>query len=224
MKTDAQITRAVVDALFWDPSVSSDGISVTTEAGIVTLSGSVPHPEERRAAERAALRVRGVKTIVAVLDVNRFEAHGPLEAALARAVSQALAWRFWIPDSVKATIEHRQVALAGEVRWEFQRKAAHAAVRDLPGVTALSCEIVVVPARPWNWARASDTAVRLLRRALGRAEEPIEAFQDVPENEQVTLPGYAQSWEEREAYGWAAWRGRERRLKSPERAQAKRRP
>ena len=60
MKTDAQLKNDVMEELRWEPTVTSSNISVAAHDGVVTLSGSVPHYAEKRAAERATQRVAGV--------------------------------------------------------------------------------------------------------------------------------------------------------------------
>jgi osmotically-inducible protein OsmY len=53
MKTDAQLKNDVLAELRWEPTVTSNDISVATKGGIVTLSGTVPFYAEKGAAERA---------------------------------------------------------------------------------------------------------------------------------------------------------------------------
>jgi osmotically-inducible protein OsmY len=212
----------VVDVLLWDPTVTSDGISVTTREGVVTLSGSVPRFAEKWAAASAARGVRGIKAIAEELDVNRFEMHSPLEAILAGLVGHALARRFWIPSTVQATIEYGKVTLSGQVRWEFQRKSAQAAVRHQPGVGSVTSVIRLMPGRQLRWISLRGALQRLLARALGREDESIDEFRGVPLDQQVTLAGYAQSSRERDELGWAPFHGRERRLKRPDRRQVQR--
>ena len=64
MRTDAELRDDVTAALQREPTVPSSDITVTTDAGVVTLSGSVPHFPEKTVAEQAALRVGGVKAVV----------------------------------------------------------------------------------------------------------------------------------------------------------------
>src|SRR5579883_3159044 len=70
MKTDRELQKDVVEELGWDPSVDAASVGVEVKDGIVTLSGSVDSVPQRWAAERAALRVAGVKGVVIDIDVD----------------------------------------------------------------------------------------------------------------------------------------------------------
>lgn len=62
--TDIEIAQAVRDALFLDPDVQSDNITITVENGIVELSGWARSPEEHRRAFEIAGRVHGVRRVI----------------------------------------------------------------------------------------------------------------------------------------------------------------
>src|SRR2546429_9925232 len=60
---DAATTRRVKKAIFNEPSLKSMNISVTTEAGVVDLSGTVKSKAERAKATAVATKVEGVKRV-----------------------------------------------------------------------------------------------------------------------------------------------------------------
>lgn len=68
--TDTQITSEVQAKLFADPNISGKQIQVSTQAGVVTLAGSVPSEMERSAAGNDAGLVKGVKTVVNNIQVT----------------------------------------------------------------------------------------------------------------------------------------------------------
>ena len=69
--TDDDIQQHVEDALDWaDLSVDGSRIRVTVDKGVVTLRGTVDTPPEKLTAERVALRVRGVETVLNHLAVS----------------------------------------------------------------------------------------------------------------------------------------------------------
>ena len=68
MSQDRQLQEAVLAEFLWEPSVNAAHIGVTASQGIVTLTGIAPDYLSKIAAERAAMRVRGVKAVV--LDVT----------------------------------------------------------------------------------------------------------------------------------------------------------
>lgn len=61
---DIEITRAVNEVLKWDVLVPSEDIRCVIANGWVTLTGTVPAPNDRQEAERAVSYIRGVRGIV----------------------------------------------------------------------------------------------------------------------------------------------------------------
>jgi osmotically-inducible protein OsmY len=60
---DASTTAKVKKAIFDEPSLKVIDVSVTTENGVVELSGSVKTARERTKAAEIARRVEGVKRV-----------------------------------------------------------------------------------------------------------------------------------------------------------------
>src|SRR3989441_11626936 len=60
---DAATTLRVKKAIFNDPSLQVMNISVTTEAGVVDLTGTVKSKAERSRATAVATKVEGVKKV-----------------------------------------------------------------------------------------------------------------------------------------------------------------
>ena len=66
-----QIQQHVEDALDWaEPVLDGSRIDVMVDRGVVTLRGAVDTPSERLTAERVALQVRGVETVINQLAVS----------------------------------------------------------------------------------------------------------------------------------------------------------
>jgi hypothetical protein len=63
-RSDAQIAGEVVTRINGDPQVTNKQISVTSNGGVVTLSGPAASEAERAAAANDAAQVEGVKTVV----------------------------------------------------------------------------------------------------------------------------------------------------------------
>jgi hypothetical protein len=66
---DAQITSEIQSKLFADPNITGKQIYVSTQSGVVTLTGTVPTDMERANAGNDAGQVKGVKTVVNNLQV-----------------------------------------------------------------------------------------------------------------------------------------------------------
>ncbi len=69
---DWQITSRVKTAIMEDNSLSTSGrtVSVETNNGVVTLTGSVPSREESAAIERKARSITGVRRVDNRLTIN----------------------------------------------------------------------------------------------------------------------------------------------------------
>src|SRR5215471_18400571 len=70
MSDDLQLRQDVLDELEFEPSVNAAHIGVTANHGVVTLTGFVTSHAEKTAAERAALRVKGVRAIAEEIQVR----------------------------------------------------------------------------------------------------------------------------------------------------------
>src|ERR1700721_1464788 len=137
MKTDHQLQLDVLAELSWEPSVNAEDIGVEVKDGIVTLAGHVGSYAEKIDAERATMRVSGVRALAIEMDVKLAGSSARTDADIARSVDNVLQWTTYLPkDAVKIKVESGRVTLSGEVDWEYQRQAAVGAVRYLRGAKA----------------------------------------------------------------------------------------
>lgn len=166
MRTKVQLQSDVRTELAWDPSVDDKDINITSEDGVVTLSGTVPTYANRLAAERAAERVYGVSAVANELTVVvplRFQR---TDTDIAQAVVDALMWDVEVPDmEVKAAVSSGWVTLVGDVEWRYQRDAAARAVRNLAGVRGVKNNITITakPVSSYDVGKAIKDALE--RRA-----------------------------------------------------------
>ena len=70
MSQDRQLQESVLAELGWEPSLSAAHIGVTAQDGVVTLTGHVENFAEKRAAETAAGRVKGVVGVAEEIEVR----------------------------------------------------------------------------------------------------------------------------------------------------------
>ncbi|HEY1315304.1 MAG TPA: BON domain-containing protein, partial [Steroidobacteraceae bacterium] len=146
MKTDTQLQLDVNAELAWDPAIKSGDISVKVTNGIVTLAGHVGSYAEKMDAERATLRVAGVKALAVEIDVKLGGDSTRQDVDIARSATSVLEWTTYLPkDAVKVTVEGGWVTLSGEVNWEYQRQSAVSAVRYLLGVKGVNDQVAIKP-------------------------------------------------------------------------------
>jgi osmotically-inducible protein OsmY len=202
MKTDAHIQTDVMQELKWDPSVTHEHIGVAVSDGIVTLSGIVPSYIEKSAAEKAAERVEGVKAVVEKIEVKIPGSFHKDDEDIAKAIITQLRWHTQVPDElVKASVEKGWVELAGEVEWEFQRRAAERVVRGLSGVRGITNKITI-NARAVQPSSIKEKIEQALKRAAEREARHIEIQ---VQGSRVFLTGKVRSFAELRDVRGAAW-------------------
>jgi osmotically-inducible protein OsmY len=156
--TDVELKKAVEAELNFEPSIEAAAIGVAVKDGIVTLTGHVDSYWAKVAAECAASRVAGVKAVANELDVRLPTSSERTDEDIARAVITALNWSVLVPaDRIKVTVSKGWVTLEGHVDWEYQKRVAERAVRDLVGVRGVSNLIEARPqVRPTDVKAAID--------------------------------------------------------------------
>jgi osmotically-inducible protein OsmY len=149
MFRDKSVQEDVIRELDWEPAVRSTEIGVGVKDGIVTLSGGVDSHASKRAAERAAERVRGVRAVSSQLEVRPVEPAERSDADIAWSAANVLAWNALIPhDRISVSVTRGWIVLEGAVERRFQKTAAEDAVGDLKGVLGVTNLIEVRPAVP----------------------------------------------------------------------------
>lgn len=201
MFEDKSVQEDVIRELDWEPAVHSTAIGVGVKDGIVTLSGVVETHAAKRAAERAAARVRGVRAVASELEVKL---SGPAErsdADIAWAAANALDWNALVPqDHITVSVTKGWVILEGAVERRFQKMAAEDAVADLAGVIGVTNLIAIRPAVPPQELKEE------IESALARCAD-LNARRIVVEvdGDCVRLWGCVGSLAQREAAERAAW-------------------
>src|SRR6516165_9592485 len=133
MKTDTELQDDVIGQVRAELGLGAGGIGVFVDNGTVMLTGTAANCAEKYAAERAALRVPGIRAVSEGIRVRAFHEHNGNEE-IAKAVGRALQEDESVPAEVQATVEGGWVTLQGEVASIPERDAAVNAVRHQAGV------------------------------------------------------------------------------------------
>jgi osmotically-inducible protein OsmY len=105
--TDRELKQHVENALEWEPSVDAAGIGVSVDDGVVTLRGDVGSYAAKSTAERATLRVFGVKAVANDLAVRLANGYERNDTDIAQAAVTALRWNAVLPqDRVTVTVSN----------------------------------------------------------------------------------------------------------------------
>ena len=144
-KSDTYLKWDVEAELEWEPRLDASRIVVRVRNGAVTLMGEVDTYAEKWAAEDAAKRVRGVRSVLEELSVKVFGLRQREDMAIEQAARRALRSDVWVPDTVTLFVHQGEITLGGHVEWKYQGLAAESAVRNLAGVTTVYNEISVDP-------------------------------------------------------------------------------
>jgi osmotically-inducible protein OsmY len=143
-KSNDVLSKEVIDAIKWEPLLSSNEIDVNVKDGIVTLSGTVDNYTQKKEAEHAVKSIAGVKAVVDDVKVDLYFSAIKSDTDIASSVIKALHGNWAVPDHrLKVTVENGWVTLEGILHWNFQRKAADNAIRYLPGVRGVIDKIKI---------------------------------------------------------------------------------
>jgi osmotically-inducible protein OsmY len=141
VRDDRDIAKAILHSLRWNVLVP-DTVKVEVHDGHVRLRGTVRHEFQRKAAEKAARSVKGVRSVTNLITLEREEPPDPDE--IERRVRDAI-YRAMAMDARKVWVEAKNgtVRLHGEVHSVYEKKLAEDTARSLPGVADVENDIAV---------------------------------------------------------------------------------
>jgi len=143
-KSNDVLRKEVIEAIKWEPILSSNEIDVSVDDGIVTLGGTVDNYTQKKEAEQVVKNIAGVKAVVDDVKVDLYFSAIKSDTDIAASVTKALQENWAVPyHSLKVTVENGWVTLEGILHWNFQRKAADNAIRYLDGVRGVIDKIKI---------------------------------------------------------------------------------
>ena len=141
-----EVSEALRDAVLReidrDPNIPGWEIGVAAEDGVVTLTGRVDSLGLKLAAEQAAKRVAGVRSVANDLHVRADNER--TDTDIAREALHRLRNNVCVPIGVQAVVTDGFITLDGTVHWMHQWVAAESAVKHLAGVKGVANDITIV--------------------------------------------------------------------------------
>lgn len=201
MRTDADVQRAVLEELKWDPRVEETEVGIEVDRGVVTLTGNVSSYVKRLAAQEAAHRVIGVRDVANDLVVRLPGSPKKTDTEIALAVRHALEMDVLVPhELITTTVSRGWVTLEGTVDLAYQRDDAAWLIGRLPGVCGVN-NLLVVAGPTVAAGQLRESIEGALTR---RAEREADRIEVGVNGDVATLTGSVRSWAEKRAVLGAA--------------------
>jgi osmotically-inducible protein OsmY len=140
--SDDEIESTIMNMLRWDAEINGSDVRAVSDAGWVTLKGTVPAYWQKLKAEDVALTVKGVRGVTNELAVVPSQKHEDKE--IAEQIEAALERNVYVdPDRVDVKVNNGVVTLTGSVADRRAYRAARDAARFTPGVVDVINELTV---------------------------------------------------------------------------------
>jgi osmotically-inducible protein OsmY len=193
MKKDITIQKNVMEELKWIPLLDANEIGVAVKNGIVTISGIVDSYPKKVKAERAVMKVAGVHGIANEIVVRLSDKDKKTDSEIAQVIWHELEWHSNLDiDRIKILVDAGSVTLEGNVGWDFQRKSATKAIRNIKGIREIINNIKI-STRPVPAELKDKIESAFERRAnLDAGKIKVEV-----QGSKVVLKGTVRSWTEK---------------------------
>jgi len=202
MKTNEELQKNVIEAINWEPLLSSAEIGVMAHEGIVTLTGSVNNYAKKENAETAAKNVSGVKVVVEKIEVVLNEQTQKSDNEIAMEIINTFKWHWDIPnDRVQVKVEDGWVSLTGSLEWNYQKEEARKAVSVLIGVKGIINNIMIISLSRDRINKNDIEDAMKRNKIIQNAAITVKVVDNA-----VTLAGNVDSWFQKNEASRLAWK------------------
>jgi osmotically-inducible protein OsmY len=210
-QSDAQIEKAVEDALFYDPRVSAFDIRVDVDERDVTLTGVVDNLKAKQSAERDARNTAGVWRVENYLKVRSVSP--PSDSEIAEAIRNALQQDTSL-DRFEFTVSvvNQQAYLYGTVDSHYDKMRAENVASRVAGVIEISNFINV--SRTWEWKSDADIKADVEDELFWSPYVDSEDINIEVEDGEAILTGVATDWAEADTAVGNAFEGGARSVRA----------
>jgi len=140
--TDADIARAVRNALEWDALIPDQEIRSTVTGGGVVLEGVVATPIQKDEVEKTISRLKGIKNLDNRLQVSPVAEPDAVVASIRQALNRRAVRQ---ADHLAIRVGDGRVCVEGAVQSREERLAILGAIRGTRGVQAIDDRLSVEP-------------------------------------------------------------------------------
>lgn len=201
MKSDIDFYNEILDELTWDSHVPDARIAISVCNGVATLTGQLDTYAEKLAVKSAAENVLGLHTLILDISVDPPKIHQRSDTEIAAAIEHLLSWSTPVSrKKLRIAVNDGWIFLAGELDWDFERRAVEKLIHPLKGVVGITNNISlrphVIPQSISN--RIKETLVR----QVSQNAQDIDIHVD---GSIITLRGRVQSIAEKNAMEGTTW-------------------
>jgi osmotically-inducible protein OsmY len=138
--SDADLARAVADALWWNPLVPKNSIKVTVDNNWVTLDGNVRWQFQKDAAEKAVRNISGVRGLYSLISIMPSASVTAIQGKIQKALERRA---HLDAKNIDVEVDGSKITLRGSVSAWVEREEANEVAWSAPGVLQVDNEISV---------------------------------------------------------------------------------
>lgn len=186
--SDEEIEQNIDNQIVRDARVFSDNVTITSTDGKITLTGTVPSYDSKKAAAENALDVFGVVSVDNELLVSFPDtANIPDDETLQSRIENLLAWNSDLESyDIEVSVNEGSVTLQGTVDSLWRKTEAEEQTYSAYGVHNVKNELAIVFTENYSDERIAEDIVSALERNSFIDEEDIDVRVT---NGNVTLEG-----------------------------------